>query len=55
MYIKYHMNYEKHEGGSSRATVLEHTLHISLVEGNYRNALPSHERTLANPPRLLPP
>ena len=55
MFIKYHMNYGRQEGGSGRATVLDHPLHISLFEGNYRNALPPHERTLANPPRLLPP
>jgi hypothetical protein len=55
MFIQYHIHYGKQEGGSDGATVLEHTLHISFVEGNYRNASPPHERTLANPPRLLPP
>ncbi len=55
MFIKYHANYGRTEGGSGIATVLDHPLHISLFEGNYRNALPPHERTLANPPRLLPP
>jgi hypothetical protein len=51
MFVRYHINYGKHEGGSGIATVLDHPLHISLFEGNYRNALPPHERTLANPPR----
>ena len=55
MCIKYHENYGRTEGGSGIATVLDHPLHISLFEGNYRNALPPHERSLANPPRLLPP
>jgi hypothetical protein len=55
MFVRFHANYGKNEGGSGRATVLDHPLHISLFKGNYRNALPPHERTLANPPRLLPP
>ncbi len=38
MFTKYHMNYGRIEGGSGRATVLDHPLHIALFEGNYRNA-----------------
>ncbi len=55
MFVRFHVNYGKQEGGSGRATALDHPLHISLFEGNFRSALPPHERTLATPPRLLPP
>jgi hypothetical protein len=55
IFVRFHANYGLNEGGSGRATVLDHPLHISLFEGNFRSALPPHERTLATPPRLLPP
>jgi hypothetical protein len=45
MFVRFHANNGKNEGGSGRATVLDHPLHISLFEGNYRNALPPHEHT----------
>jgi hypothetical protein len=55
MFVRFHADYGKDEGGSGRATVLDHPLHISLFTGNYRQAIPPHLRTVARPPRLLPP
>jgi hypothetical protein len=55
MFVRFHTDYGLDEGGSGRATVLDHSLHISLFTGNYRRALPPHLRSIARPPRLLPP
>jgi hypothetical protein len=51
MFVRLHPDYGLEEGGSGRATVLDHPLHITLFAGNFREYLPPHMRSLARPPR----
>jgi hypothetical protein len=55
LFVKRQAAYGLNEGGSGRPTVLDHPLHISLFEGNFRDYQPSHLRARANAPRLYPP
>jgi hypothetical protein len=55
MCVRLHPDYGLEEGGSGKAIVLDHPLHIALFAGNFREYLPTYLRPLARPPRLLPP
>jgi hypothetical protein len=51
MFVQLHADYGLREGGSGRPTVLDHPLHIALFQGNFREYLPPHMRSLERQPR----